>query len=104
MIATAAEANPSCFSPIPLVDVHRTLVPSYLRIVSSAMVLLLKHRTNRSRSRDIWATTGETLNSAVSSSAETMFSIRERRKRSSRTSSPKPSLTTTWTMWRETGL
>jgi len=32
MIATAAEANPSCFSPTPLVDVHRTLVPSYLRI------------------------------------------------------------------------
>jgi len=32
MIATAAEANPSCFSSTPLVDVHRTLIPSYLRI------------------------------------------------------------------------
>jgi len=32
MIATAAEANPSCFSPRPLVDVEQTLVPSYLRI------------------------------------------------------------------------
>ena len=36
MIATAAEANPSCFSPKPLVDVHRTLIPSYLRVVSKA--------------------------------------------------------------------
>ena len=35
MIATAAEANPSCFSPTPLVDVHRTFIPTYLRVVSS---------------------------------------------------------------------
>jgi len=32
MIATAAEANPSCFSPTPLVDVHQTLIPTYLRV------------------------------------------------------------------------
>jgi len=32
MIATAAETNPSCFSPTPLVDVHRTLIPTYLRV------------------------------------------------------------------------
>lgn len=33
MIATAAEANPSCFSPTPLVDVEETLIPAYLRLV-----------------------------------------------------------------------
>ncbi|KAF9650333.1 FMN-linked oxidoreductase, partial [Thelephora ganbajun] len=32
MIATAAEGNPSCFSPTPLVDVHRILIPTYLRV------------------------------------------------------------------------
>jgi len=32
MIATAAEANPSCFSSTPLVDIHRTLIPTYLRV------------------------------------------------------------------------
>ncbi|KAJ7667498.1 hypothetical protein DFH06DRAFT_1085035 [Mycena polygramma] len=32
MIARAAEANPSCFSSIPLVDVERTLTPAYLRV------------------------------------------------------------------------
>ena len=42
MIATAAEANPSCFSPTPLVDVHRTLVPTYLRVVSAPIIPLLR--------------------------------------------------------------
>lgn len=42
MIATAAEANPSCFSPVPLADVHRTLIPTYLRVVSSGITLLLR--------------------------------------------------------------
>ncbi|GLB43570.1 putative dihydrouridine synthase (Dus) [Lyophyllum shimeji] len=32
MIARAAEANPSCFSPTPLQDIEQTLVPSYLRL------------------------------------------------------------------------
>ncbi|KAF7337811.1 FMN-linked oxidoreductase [Mycena sanguinolenta] len=32
MIARAAEANPSCFSPTPLADVERTLCPAYLRV------------------------------------------------------------------------
>ncbi|KIJ66470.1 hypothetical protein HYDPIDRAFT_26819 [Hydnomerulius pinastri MD-312] len=32
MIATAAEANPTCFSSMPLVDVESTLIPSYLRL------------------------------------------------------------------------
>ncbi|KAG5654156.1 hypothetical protein H0H81_006868 [Sphagnurus paluster] len=32
MIARGAESNPSCFSPKPLQDVERTLVPSYLRV------------------------------------------------------------------------
>ncbi|THG95663.1 hypothetical protein EW026_g6030 [Hermanssonia centrifuga] len=32
MIATAAEANPTVFSPTPLADVESTLVPSYLRL------------------------------------------------------------------------
>ncbi|KAG6333148.1 hypothetical protein ID866_5944 [Astraeus odoratus] len=36
MIATAAEANPSCFSSIPLQDVESTLIPSYLRLVGAA--------------------------------------------------------------------
>ncbi len=38
MIARAAEANPSCFSPTPLVDVGETLMPDYLRLVSSHRV------------------------------------------------------------------
>jgi tRNA-dihydrouridine synthase 2 len=33
MIATAAESNPTVFSPTPLVDVERTLVPQYIRLV-----------------------------------------------------------------------
>ncbi|KAF7347267.1 tRNA-dihydrouridine synthase 2 [Mycena venus] len=32
MIARAAEANPSCFSPSPLNDLERTLCPAYLRV------------------------------------------------------------------------
>ncbi|KAF5377141.1 hypothetical protein D9757_008797 [Collybiopsis confluens] len=32
MIARAAEANPTCLSTTPLVDIHQTLVPSYLRL------------------------------------------------------------------------
>ena len=33
MIATAAESNPTCFSPIPLVDLESTLLPSYVCLV-----------------------------------------------------------------------
>ncbi|KIY52699.1 FMN-linked oxidoreductase [Fistulina hepatica ATCC 64428] len=32
MIARGAEANPSCFSPNPLVDVDKTLYPAYFRL------------------------------------------------------------------------
>ncbi|TFY63686.1 hypothetical protein EVJ58_g3109 [Rhodofomes roseus] len=32
MIATAAEANPTCFSPTPFVDLERTFIPQYLRL------------------------------------------------------------------------
>jgi len=32
MIATAAESNPSIFSPTPLYDLEETLIPSYLRL------------------------------------------------------------------------
>ncbi|KAJ7597840.1 FMN-linked oxidoreductase [Mycena floridula] len=32
MIARAAEANPSCFSPTPLLDPEQTLIPAYLRL------------------------------------------------------------------------
>ncbi|KAJ7084748.1 hypothetical protein C8R43DRAFT_1142579 [Mycena crocata] len=32
MMARAAESNPSCFLPEPLVDVERTLSPAYLRV------------------------------------------------------------------------
>ncbi|KZP15653.1 FMN-linked oxidoreductase [Athelia psychrophila] len=32
MIATAAESNPSVFSPTPLIDVEETLIPAYLRL------------------------------------------------------------------------
>jgi len=32
MIATAAESNPSCFSPTPLMDVGKTLIPQYLQV------------------------------------------------------------------------
>lgn len=33
MIATAAEANPSCFAVTPLRNLETTLIPSYLRLV-----------------------------------------------------------------------
>jgi len=32
MIATAAERNPSCFTPEPLTDLEESLVPDYLRL------------------------------------------------------------------------
>ncbi|KAF7307534.1 tRNA-dihydrouridine synthase 2 [Mycena indigotica] len=32
MIARAAESNPSCFSPKPLIDVEKTLSPAYIRL------------------------------------------------------------------------
>ncbi|KAI0829074.1 FMN-linked oxidoreductase [Trametes gibbosa] len=32
MIATAAEANPSCFSPNPLKDLETTFIPGYIRL------------------------------------------------------------------------
>lgn len=32
MIARGAESNPSCFSPMPLYDIERTLSPSYIRV------------------------------------------------------------------------
>lgn len=35
MIATAAESNPSVFSPTPLTDLPQTLLPPYIRVVSS---------------------------------------------------------------------
>lgn len=38
MIATAAEANPSCFSPTPLSDVEETLMPAYMRLVCRATI------------------------------------------------------------------
>lgn len=34
MIARSAESNPTCFSTTPLVDLDKTLVPAYLRLVS----------------------------------------------------------------------
>ncbi|KAF8590796.1 FMN-linked oxidoreductase [Ramaria rubella] len=32
MIATAAESNPTCFDPHPLLDLEKTLLPSYVRL------------------------------------------------------------------------
>ncbi|TFK56359.1 FMN-linked oxidoreductase [Heliocybe sulcata] len=32
MIATAAESNPTCFAPVPLTDLEKTLVPQYIRM------------------------------------------------------------------------
>ncbi|PCH34386.1 FMN-linked oxidoreductase [Wolfiporia cocos MD-104 SS10] len=32
MIATAAESNPTCFSPTPLVDLEQTFIPQYIRL------------------------------------------------------------------------
>lgn len=103
MIATAAETNPSCFSPTPLVDVHRTLIPTYLRIVSIAFMPLLRLPTDHSCSQGTWVTTGQTPNSVASSSAEIMLSPLGRRRSCLRTNSPRPSATMTWTMLQETG-
>lgn len=38
MIATAAEANPTCFSPKPYTDLETTLIPSYIRLVRISLV------------------------------------------------------------------
>jgi tRNA-dihydrouridine synthase 2 len=35
MIATAAESNPTCFDPSPLLDLESTLLPQYIRLVRS---------------------------------------------------------------------
>ena len=40
MIATAAESNPSCFSPGPLVDADQILIPDYLRLVSLSVAII----------------------------------------------------------------
>jgi len=32
-MARSAESNPTCFSTTPLVDLDKTLVPAYLRLV-----------------------------------------------------------------------
>jgi len=42
MIAIAADANLSCSPPTPLVDVHQTLISTYLRVVSRWIVRLLR--------------------------------------------------------------
>ena len=57
MIATAAESNPSCFSPTPLVDLEKTLVPPYLRLVGE-INSQLKKALNSICSLDIWTITG----------------------------------------------
>ncbi len=36
MIATAAEQNPTCFSPTPLKDLETTFVPAYIRLVCAS--------------------------------------------------------------------
>lgn len=38
MIATAAEANPTCFSPSPLSDLIETFTPAYVRLVSASYI------------------------------------------------------------------
>jgi len=40
MIARSAESNPTCFSTTPLVDLDKTLVPAYLRLVSFFPLIL----------------------------------------------------------------
>lgn len=40
MIATAAEANPTCFSRQPLADLEQTFIPSYIRVVSRVEVYI----------------------------------------------------------------
>ena len=103
MIATAAETNPSCFSPTPLVDVHRTFIPTYLRVVSSGTASPSRSPNLSLHSRGTLVTTGRTLNSARSSFAETTLSLPERKRRSSRPGSQRLSVTTTWTTLREIG-
>jgi hypothetical protein len=43
MIATAAESNPTVFSPVPFVDLERTFIPSYLRLVRLTLIPLSRH-------------------------------------------------------------
>ncbi len=40
MIATAAEANPSCFDSTPLQDITKMFIPAYLRLVSPFTVCI----------------------------------------------------------------
>jgi tRNA-dihydrouridine synthase 2 len=52
MIARGAESNPSCFSPTPLIDLEKTMMPAYIRLVSflhevqAMMVLTRFYRVN----------------------------------------------------------
>ena len=64
MIATAAEANPTCFSPEPLIDLPRTFIPSYLRLVSLSIRAMLQTLHSWNHRLDISTTTGRRPNSA----------------------------------------
>ncbi|KAI6012625.1 hypothetical protein F5J12DRAFT_904758 [Pisolithus orientalis] len=64
MIATAAEANPSCFSSTPLQDLGATLIPSYLRLFCisqfrGARKEVTKDETNDLKARIINNSSGE---------------------------------------------
>ncbi|KAI0063677.1 FMN-linked oxidoreductase [Artomyces pyxidatus] len=51
MVATAAEANPTIFSPTPLADLETTLIPSYIRLVRHSPTEQSKYLDNH------WAST-----------------------------------------------
>ena len=43
MIATAAESNPTCFSPEPLLDLESTFYPSYIRVIRKPVHHTISH-------------------------------------------------------------
>lgn len=70
MIAHAAEANPTCFSDKPLVDLDKTLVPSYIKLVR-AFHFRLAMVNGLPSSRDTSTITGVLRSSVLLSSKVT---------------------------------
>ena len=79
MIATAAEANPTCFSASPLVDLEQTFIPSYIRVVSNPSNIRWCKGSNFWIRLDILTITGPSRNFALQGSEVRMMKVQKRR-------------------------
>lgn len=90
MIARAAECNPSCFSPTPLVDVARTLIPDYLRLVSCPSIFLTYKPDSLPLSPNTSPITGPSQSSASHNSKASTSKLPKRARTSSVKLSSRP--------------